>query len=887
MMDQRVSEQQYHRLPSADDICFILSLVRNPNNFIAEHHHTTTQSFSVHKLSSSWQQTLTLLPGQRREIILSLKKLATARQKWGNVSKTAGHDVVNELQQRYIEPDVLEEVESAASTIRICSTQYLESMQDYIKTLQQQFWYHRSISIGHKGNFNASQLVVNVGSQLSSQLISQLRWDERLITHGIISYLNDELYNINSNNDKLIIWSESMSSMLKIDKSYWSFVEREVYDETIEIDEEEDGKNNPNRYLNGEHSTQYINVSSSTLLEENQQNDVTTTVDDRVHDCIVSSTSVEEAVDAFFMSNSCRNRKSKCLTSILLVGEEGCGKTHLLNTIQQQHAQSNNIKIFRPSREELIGTSIGSTEDRLIALFTYATRFIATSSKEKGRKCLLMLDDIDRVFSLSDDMTNDSSDANVPYGSTQHHYVGRRCKALFITMLDAFREHSKSIQGNGHLLLLCTSRSSCGEAVDRFDVTYTRGQLDEKQRHQIIRNCIYLETDQALDEDDETDIEEIVSLIVHHSAGRSAYELSQFCREAIMSCAKSSTSQAKAKSNSTNFKQRLQCLDKMLQTKSPQSVRGGSLDGVVDMTVLTPDELQSQLTIDANGDAIMPLLGAEAKRAQEALMNVVITPLCRSDEIRTLLYGGGDTAALDSKPLRVGALLAGIPGVGKTSLAYHCAALAAKMSRISLLDVSCTSLIHKEMGGSERAVQHLFRAVRAAAPCIVLLDGIESVALCRGNDTTSEGTMDRVLSTFLTEMDGIETDISGNIAFIGITHNPDLIDPSLLRPGRLEKIISFQPPDYEARKELVSRQIQEIDFDFTTAGYFDAKTKDDISNYVAMSSAGMSAVEVIAICKEASMSCLRELNFEVTGKPRLRFDHFKNSVSIMKGKAGH
>ena len=109
MMDQRVSEQQYHRLPSADDICFILSLVRNPNNFIAEHHHTTTQSSSVHKLSSSWQHTLTLLPGQRREIILALNKLATARQKWGNVSKTAGHDVVNELQQRYIEPDVFQE----------------------------------------------------------------------------------------------------------------------------------------------------------------------------------------------------------------------------------------------------------------------------------------------------------------------------------------------------------------------------------------------------------------------------------------------------------------------------------------------------------------------------------------------------------------------------------------------------------------------------------------------------------------------------------------------------------------------------------------------------------------------------------------------------------
>jgi SpoVK/Ycf46/Vps4 family AAA+-type ATPase len=273
-------------------------------------------------------------------------------------------------------------------------------------------------------------------------------------------------------------------------------------------------------------------------------------------------------------------------------------------------------------------------------------------------------------------------------------------------------------------------------------------------------------------------------------------------------------------------------------------------------------------------------------------MNVVITPLCRSDEIRALLYGGGgQEVGIQAQTIRVGALLAGGPGVGKTSLVYHCAALAAKMSRVSLLEVSATSLVHKELGGSERAVRRLFTAVRAAAPCILLIDGIECVAPKRGNDNTSEGTMDRVLSTFLTEMDGIESGegngiVSSNIGVVGITHNPKLIDPALLRPGRLEKTITLEAPDYDARKEIAARQIAEVDFDFTQAGYFDAKSKDDVSNYVAMESAGMSAVEVIAICREASMVCLRELNFEVTTKPLLTSAHFKVAVSTMKGKAG-
>ena len=81
--------------------------------------------------------------------------------------------------------------------------------------------------------------------------------------------------------------------------------------------------------------------------------------------------------------------------------------------------------------------------------------------------------------------------------------------------------------------------------------------------------------------------------------------------------------------------------------------------------------------------------------------------------------------------------------------------------------------------------------------------------------------------------------------------------------------------------------IEDIDFDFASAGYFvDAMNKEEVSSFVANETAGMSAMEVIAICREASMVCLRELNFETTTKPSLTYNHFQRAMKIMKGKAG-
>jgi transitional endoplasmic reticulum ATPase len=812
----------------------------------------------------------------------------------------------------------------------------------------------------------------------------------------MVTFLDDELYNglvddaddeydyattttttttmmLTTMMEKLRVWGVAASRATRIDISLWDFVAREVHDDDAAMDsrcerEEEEEESAgfecamgggavcgigaaSEPFLNGERSTRILPLlvpigdygSGGTTIASHPRNAIasvaaSTEGDDgdggSTRGRILSSSSVEEAVETFARRRRRRRRRSGrrrtgekrdatnddddgdassndggssssaiMMTSILLVGDEGCGKTHAMDAIQRRYSSSSHhdgpttaaIEILRPDRTvDMVGNTIGSTEDRLIALFAYALERAAA-----GGNCLVVLDDVDRMFSLSDD--DDDDDDNV--GSSYH--VGGRCRALFVTILDALRKRRschRADEDGGHLLLLCTARSRCGEMADRFDRVFGMGRPDDEQRRRMILSClssaradddgdVVVVGDASEDEDDV--VGTMASLVARHSVGKSACELAQCCREVMLRCAEPTSSGRE--SNSDALERRLRCLDGVLQTKIPQSLRGGSLEGVVDVRVFTPEELRSRLTTDENGDVIMPLLGAEATRAYDALMNVVVTPLCRSDEIRALLYGGGrdDRGAVDAaRPTRVGALLAGAPGVGKTSLAYHCAAVAAKMARVSLLDVSATSLIHKEIGGSERAVRSLFAAVRAAAPCVLLIDGIESVAPVRGNDTTTEGTMDRVLSTFLTEMDGIEdggeggSGCGGNVAVIGITHLPDAIDPALLRPGRLEKTITLGAPEYGARREIVARQIEDIDFDFASAGYFEAKNKEEVSSFVANETAGMSAMEVIAICREASMVCLRELNFETTTKPSLTYNHFQRAMKIMKGKAG-
>ncbi|KXN71983.1 AAA-domain-containing protein [Conidiobolus coronatus NRRL 28638] len=168
-----------------------------------------------------------------------------------------------------------------------------------------------------------------------------------------------------------------------------------------------------------------------------------------------------------------------------------------------------------------------------------------------------------------------------------------------------------------------------------------------------------------------------------------------------------------------------------------------------------------------------------------------------------------------------------------------------------LLYVKGPELFNKWVGESEKAVKEVFRKARAAAPSIVFFDEMDALTVKRGNDGDTSSVADRVLSQILTEMDGLDSLV--NVTVVGATNRPDIMDPALLRPGRMDRILYIGPPNYEARLEIFNIQSKKMPF------------SDDINiEYLSEKTEGCSGAEVVALCQEAAMNSLqRDLNTKI------------------------
>ena len=152
-------------------------------------------------------------------------------------------------------------------------------------------------------------------------------------------------------------------------------------------------------------------------------------------------------------------------------------------------------------------------------------------------------------------------------------------------------------------------------------------------------------------------------------------------------------------------------------------------------------------------------------------------------------------AQLNATPPK-GLLLYGPPGTGKTLLAKA----VAHESESNFISVKGPELLNKFVGESEKAMREVFRKARQASPCIIFFDEIDSVAPTRGSSLGDSHVTERVISQFLTEMDGLEE--LRNVIIIAATNRPDIIDSALLRPGRFDRLLFVPPPDLEARKQI-------------------------------------------------------------------------------------
>ena len=169
----------------------------------------------------------------------------------------------------------------------------------------------------------------------------------------------------------------------------------------------------------------------------------------------------------------------------------------------------------------------------------------------------------------------------------------------------------------------------------------------------------------------------------------------------------------------------------------------------------------------------------------------------RNTLLETLLYPTKYAPIFARSPLRLrsGLLLYGYPGCGKTLLA---SAVAGECN-LNFISVKGPEILNKYIGASEKSVRDLFERAQAAKPCVLFFDEFDSIAPKRGHDST--GVTDRVVNQMLTQMDGAEG-LEG-VYVLAATSRPDLIDPALLRPGRLDKSLLCDMPDMTDRLDIL------------------------------------------------------------------------------------
>lgn len=214
-----------------------------------------------------------------------------------------------------------------------------------------------------------------------------------------------------------------------------------------------------------------------------------------------------------------------------------------------------------------------------------------------------------------------------------------------------------------------------------------------------------------------------------------------------------------------------------------------------------------------------------------------------------------------------GILLTGPPGCGKTLLVK---ALAHE-SEVNFISVKGPELMSKYVGESERGIREIFRKAKQAAPTILFFDEIDSVVPRRGAGGGDSLVAERVISQFLTELDGIE-ELKG-VLVVAATNRPDLVDAALLRPGRFDLILELPRPDEKSRQMI---------FHVHTRGKPLAKDVD--LNLLAKETEGLTGAEIEAICREAAMEAIRAAIHAKGNQVAMTMKQFRAALDGLKSR---
>jgi len=209
-----------------------------------------------------------------------------------------------------------------------------------------------------------------------------------------------------------------------------------------------------------------------------------------------------------------------------------------------------------------------------------------------------------------------------------------------------------------------------------------------------------------------------------------------------------------------------------------------------------------------------------------------------------------------------GVLFYGPPGCGKTLLAKAIA----NECQANFISIKGPELLTMWFGESEANVREIFDKARAAAPCVLFFDELDSIARARGSSGgDAGGAGDRVINQILTEMDGMAQ--KKNVFIIGATNRPDIIDPAILRPGRLDQLIYIPLPDTPSRLAILKACLRKSPL-----------APDVDLSFLAESTRGFSGADLTEICQRACKLAIRESIEKDLEREKLRAERGGDSM---------
>lgn len=508
---------------------------------------------------------------------------------------------------------------------------------------------------------------------------------------------------------------------------------------------------------------------------------------------------------------------------VLLHGPPGCGKTMIANAF----AADLGVPFIAVSAPSIVSGMSGESEKALREHFEEA---------KKMAPCLIFIDEIDAI---------------TPKRESAQREMEKRIVAQLLTCMDDLA--LDKTDGKPVIVLAATNRpDSLDPALrrgGRFDKEINLSVPSEPVREQILR-ALTRKMQLADDLDFKT--------LAKRTPGFVGADLND-----LVSTAGSAAIKRYLEILRANTGEEME-IEEVVDEVSPKVKE---LRRLIKHAKETPmgDETQTVLVSNADFFTALPKIQPSSKR--EGFATIPDTTWADigalggiRDELATAIVEpikNPDIYAQVGITAPTGVLLWGPPGCGKTLLAKA----VANESRANFISVKGPELLNKYVGESERAVRQVFLRARSSIPCVIFFDELDAL-VPRRDDTLSEASA-RVVNTLLTELDGLGSNRQG-IYVIAATNRPDIIDPAMLRPGRLETLLFVNLPGPEERVEILQTLVRNLPIEFS-----------DELRRLAQECEGYSGADLGSLLRRAGYSAIKR-------RDTIKFEDFVAAKSFIR-----